>query len=179
VAEGKFDQVGRAGLIASQRGRLTKHVMFCAMAIALSGWAQGGAAQALKKYVTPDGNIVYSDKPVPGAKLVGEVQAPPPPDRAALEAARQREAAKSAEANRLTEKRLQEQVKERQTAEEAGAKLKRAQDALEQGRVPKPGERIGTAGGGTRFTDEYLARQRENEDAAKRAAEELNKAQGR
>jgi hypothetical protein len=33
----------------------------------------------ITKYVLPDGTVVYSDKPVPGATVAGEVVIPPPP----------------------------------------------------------------------------------------------------
>ena len=162
-----------------RRSQIRGYVFAYTIAVALGSWVQGGLAQGVKKYVTPDGKTIYSDKPVPDAKLVGEVAAPPTPDPAAIEAARQREIVRGAEANRLAEKRLKELAEERKRVDEATAKLERAREILNEGRVPKPGERIGTAGGGSRFTDEYLARQQSNEDAVKRAEEELQKAQGR
>jgi hypothetical protein len=179
MAGRQTDQKIQAGSIAPQRSPVLAHVITYAMVTALSFWAQGGYAQALKKYVTPDGKVIYSDKPIPDAKLVGEVPAPPPPDPAGSGGSRQREIVRGAEANRLAEKRLKELAEERQRVDEATAKLERAREILNEGRVPKPGERIGTAGGGSRFTDEYLARQQSNEDAVKRAEEELKKAQGR
>jgi len=179
MAGGKTDQVVRAGLNGPQRDRVLGPVMASAVVVVLGCWAQGGDAQTLKKYVTPDGKTIYSDTPVPGARLAGEVKAPPPPDPAALEAARQREMVTGADAKRLDEERLKAQVIERQRLEETSARLKRAQDELELGRTPKPGDRIGTASGGSRFSEEYLARQRTNEDAVKRAEEELNKARRR
>jgi hypothetical protein len=46
----------------------------------------------------------------------------------------------------------------------AQASLKRAEEAQKAGVEPRPGERIGTAAGGTRFTDEYLERQKRLEE---------------
>ena len=140
---------------------------------------QGVAAQAPKKYVMPDGSTVYSDKPVPGGKLMGEVAVPPPLDRAAVEAARKREAERATQADKMVEERLKGRTEERNRIEEATAKLEQARRQLDAGRAPKPGERIGTAGGGSRFTDEYVARQRLNEQAVKQAEEALQKARGR
>ena len=148
------------------------------LAIALFGMTHTTAAQALKRYVTPDGKTIYSDTPVPGAKLVGEV-APPPPRSAPDAAALQREKERADQANRAISERLSAQETERKRIEDASAKLEQAKRTLEQGRTPKAGERIGTAGGGSRFTEEYLARQRANEDAVKRAEDELRKARGR
>ena len=149
------------------------------LAVALVFAVQGVAAQAPKKYVMPDGSTVYSDKPVPGGKLVGEVAVPPLLDRAAVEATRKREAERATQADKLVGERLKGQAQDRKRIEEATARLEQARRQLEAGRAPKPGERIGTAGGGSRFTDEYVARQRLNEQAVKQAEEELQKARGR
>lgn len=139
---------------------------------------QGVVAQGPKKYVMPDGSTVYSDKPVPGGRLVGEVAVPPPLDPAVVEAARKREAERAAEANRVIGERLKGRAEDQKRVGEANAELERARRRLEAGREPKPGERIGTAGGGSRYTDEYLARQRVNEQAVKDAEAALKKAQG-
>jgi len=42
-------------------------------------FAAAAAAQNIYRYVFPDGRVVYSDSPVPGAKLQGTVAPPPPP----------------------------------------------------------------------------------------------------
>jgi len=179
MAHRQGNQEIQAGSIAPQRSQMLVGVIAYATVIALGFWAQGVHAQALKKYVTPGGKVIYSDKPVPDARLVGEVPVPPPPDPAAIEAARQREIVRGAEANRLAKERQKAQEAERNRVDDATARLERARQQLNEGRTPKPGERIGTAGGGSRFTDEYLSRQQSNEDAVERAEEELNKARGR
>ena len=48
-------------------------VFFVAVLLAASA-----AAQTVYRYVTPDGRTIFSDQPVPGAKLQGTV-APPAP----------------------------------------------------------------------------------------------------
>lgn len=160
------------------RAALPGRLVACVLAIALGLLAHDSTAQTLKKYLTPDGKTIYSDKPVPGAKLVGEIAAPPLPDPAAVEAARQREIARGAKADRVVVDRLKAQSDARRRIEEATANLERAREALERGRTPLPGERIGTAGGGSRFTEDYLARQSANEEAVKSAEEQLQKARG-
>ena len=90
-----------------------------------------------------------------------------------------REAERTKQADKLVGERLKEQAGDRNRIDEATAKLEQARRQLEAGRAPKPGERIGTAGGGSRFTDEYVARQRLNEQAVKQAEDELQKARGR
>ena len=57
-------------------------------------------AQEIKKYITPDGKIIYSDEPIPGAREAGSVAPPPPVDPAAREAA---EAAARADRERAQE----------------------------------------------------------------------------
>jgi len=131
-------------------------------------------AQALQKYVMPDGRVVYSDKPVPGGKLVGEIAPPPPVDPAARakaeEAARRDREAAKASSTRVEERRAQ-----RKTVQQLQAELDEAKRNLEQGVEPLPGERTGTAGGASRLNDAYWARQQANKkkvEAAQRALDE-------
>ena len=131
-------------------------------------------AQTLKKYVMPDGRVVYSDQPVPGGKLVGEIAPPPPVDPAARakaeEAARRdRDAAKSSNAG------IEQRSAQQKTVQQLQAELDAAKRNLEQGVEPLPGERTGTAGGASRLNDEYWARQQANKkivEAAQRALDE-------
>jgi hypothetical protein len=155
-------------------GRLVAGVL----AIAILGFAHTSAAQALKRYVTPDGKTIYSDTPVPGAKLVGEVAPPPPAPPSPDRAARQQQKDGEAKGNRAVSGQLSAPEAQRKRVEEASAKLEQAKGALEEGRAPRAGERIGTAGGASRLTENYFARQRANEQAVKRAEDELRKARG-
>ena len=159
----------------STDGRLVAGVL----AIALLGFPPASAAQALKRYVTPDGKTIYSDTPVPGAKLVGEVAPPPPVAPSPDKAAQQREKEGAAQADRAVSERLSAQEAQRKRVEEASARLEQAKRTLEEGSVPRAGERIGTAGGASRLNEKYFARQRANEEAVKRAEDELRKARGR
>jgi hypothetical protein len=143
-----------------------------AVCLALGGAAQ---AQALKKYITPDGKTVYSDTPVPGAKEVGEVQPPrtvAPAERSQAEAAAQRDA-KDVQA---VDKRLEERAAQRSRVEAAEAKLEEAKRTLAGGKEPLPGERKGTAGGQSRLTDEYWQRQKANQQAVENAQRALDAA---
>jgi Domain of unknown function (DUF4124) len=129
-------------------------------------------AQKLQKYVTPDGKTVYSDRPIPGARLVDEIAAPPPVDpKAAAEAQnRARDDARKAQASDATRA---EGDKAAQQQNDAAAALARAKEQLEKGKEPLPGERIGTASGNSRLTDAYWERQRANEQAVKDAEARL------
>jgi hypothetical protein len=62
-------------------------------------------------------------------------------------------------------------VDERREAEEA---LRKAEEALANGKEPLPDERIGTAGGTSRLTDSYWARQSRLEQDVIKAREKLN-----
>jgi hypothetical protein len=144
-----------------------------AVCLAFGGVAQ---AQAVKKYITPDGKTVYSDTPVPGAKEVGEVKPPPkvaPADRSKAEAAAQRDA-KDAQA---LDKRLEQRSAQQNRVAAAEAKLEEAKRTLAEGKEPLPGERKGTAGGASRLTDEYWQRQKANQQAVDNAQRALDAAQ--
>jgi len=143
-----------------------------AVCLGLGGVAQ---AQALKKYITPDGKTVYSDTPVPGAKEVGEVKPPPkvaPTDRSQAEAAAQRDAKDA----RALDKRLEQRSAQENRVAAAEAKLEEAKRALAEGKEPLPGDRKGTAGGASRLSDEYWQRQKANQQAVENAQRALDAA---
>ncbi|MDX1377124.1 MAG: DUF4124 domain-containing protein [Burkholderiales bacterium] len=152
----------------------TARVILIATAVALG--AVGAAhAQALKKYVTPDGRTIYSDTPVPGAKEVGEIAPPPkvePADRSQAESAARRDA----EAGKAADERLEQRKDWRERVRAAEAKLEDAKRKLAEGKEPLPGERIGTAGGQSRLTDAYWERQKANEQAVEDAQKALDAA---
>lgn len=136
--------------------------------------AAPAAAQELYKSVMPDGKVVYGEKPEPGAKHV-EKLAPPPPKTGATVLT---PAEKKAVDQRLQQRAAQEEAWRKQL-EAAYAQLKKAEAAREAGKEPLPGERIGTATGASRLTDEYWARQKSLEaavEAARKRVEELEKA---
>jgi hypothetical protein len=140
--------------------------------------ATPAAAQAIYKYQLPNGRVVYSDKPVPGAKLQEELEAPPPPtdpvgarNRAAVDAAKAKAADK-------------QEAGKKKTLDQAWAdlklwnqKLEAARAELEAGREPREGERTGTAGGRARMNDAYWARQQRNTAAVAEAEARAKEAQ--
>jgi len=132
--------------------------------------SQPAPAQTLYKSITPDGRTVYSDKPVPDAvktekkELDTSKQGVTPPTSGEKSTLRQLEA-------------------DRQTRESADDRVRRAEIAvhdaevaLEMGKEPQPGERLGTAGGNQRLTDGYFARQKRLEDAVTTARRNLEQA---
>lgn len=154
--------------------------LFAALAFAL---LPGTPAEAQKayKYVFPDGRVVYSDKPVPGARLEGEVQAPPPPAFQTVPPSATKPAAPAAskdakeETTAARQRRFADADAEVRAATSA---LEQARAQLEMGKEPQPGERTGTAGGGSRLNEAYEARQQANERAVAEAQERLQRALG-
>ena len=139
------------------------------------GHAADLQAQALKKYRTPEGKIIYSDKPVSGATEIGEIAPPPavdPANRAAAETA----ARKDAEAAKTVDQQLKARDAQLARISEMQARLERAERTLKEGVEPQPGERTGIAGGGTRLNDAYHARQKANQLAVEEARAALEAA---
>lgn len=136
-------------------------------------------AQAVSKYVYPDGRVVYSDQPVPGARRAGTLELPPAPSAEQVEAARKR----AGDEKRIREellRRLDARRKELDAAEQrvSGARkaLTEAESALERGREPLPGEMVGVAGGGVRPSEAYANRQAELQRNVEKARKELDDA---
>ncbi len=122
--------------------------------------------QRIYRSVMPDGHIIYGDKPAPGAIKAEQVQLPTlntiPPVQGGSDTATPPAPQPLDEAN----------------AEIANAQqaLDQAKAALEAGREPLPGERIGKVGGDTRLTDAYHARIQALEDAVTAAQQRLDAA---
>jgi hypothetical protein len=140
-----------------------------------------GLAETIFKYVTPDGRTFYSDKPVPGARLVEEL-VPPPPVTPAPSAAPKAPASKADATAKTAPSHTQKLDAAWREFNDAAAALEEAKRRVEAGREELPGERLGTVRRGvggqslTRLSDEYWARQRTNEDAVAKAQERLDKA---
>jgi hypothetical protein len=149
-----------------KRNRLVVTVVaafFCAV-------LQPAAAQTLYKSTMPDGRIVYSDKPAPGAAKVEETRPDTSKGGIGGTTAREQEVLKGMEKNRLQREGGQDKV---QAAEQ---RLKDAEDARAGGKEPLEGERIGIAGGGSRLNDSYYDRQRRLEQAVEKARRDLDEA---
>jgi hypothetical protein len=54
-------------------------VIACLSLVLATVLPAGADPGKITKYVFPDGTVVYSDKPVPGATAVGEIVVPPAP----------------------------------------------------------------------------------------------------
>jgi hypothetical protein len=134
--------------------------------------AASAAAQTVYRYVTPDGRTIFSDQPVPGAKLQGTVAPPAAPSGTPAPV----ESRTPAPAQQPTDTRAQRLREATAEVEGATQALAQARAQLQAGKEPLPGERTGTAGGGSRLNDEYWARQAANEDAVAKAQARLDAA---
>lgn len=136
--------------------------------------AATAAGQNAYRFVTPDGRVIYSDMPVPGARLDGTVAPPAPVSPSAgsgfTPSPAQEALLKSADAR---VRRLNELTVEIQSIER---ELQAANARLEAGREPLEGERIGTYAGRSRLSDVYWARQDYNQLAVAEAQARLNRA---
>jgi hypothetical protein len=139
---------------------------------ALLATASGAYAQMLYKSTMPDGKVVYGEKPEPGAKQVDKVAPPPaqtgntvltPAERQKLD-------------QRLKQRSAQDDLQQRRL-QSAHEQLKKAEAAREAGKEPLPGERLGTATGASRLTDEYWARQKSLEAAVEAARKQVEQAE--
>jgi hypothetical protein len=129
---------------------------------------QLAVAQTLYKSTMPDGSVVYGDKPAPGAVKVEETRPDVSKGGIGGTTAREQEALKELEKARLQREGEQDKVR---AAEEA---LRNAEAARAAGKEPLASERIGTAGGASRITDDYYARQKKLDDAVEKARRELD-----
>jgi type IV secretory pathway VirB10-like protein len=134
--------------------------------------ASGAFAQAMYKSTMPDGKVIYGEKPEPGAKQVEKVTAPPPKSGITVVTP-----ADKAKVDQQVRQRAATEDAQRREVEAATKQLQQAEAALEAGKEPLPGERLGIVGGGTRLTDEYWARQKRLEQAVEAARKRLDQAQ--
>ncbi|HSO07686.1 MAG TPA: DUF4124 domain-containing protein [Pelomicrobium sp.] len=150
---------------------LTRSMRFAiAAALLLAGGA--ALAQTVYRSTMPDGRVIFGDAPAPGATRVEEVRVQPAPTVAPPATREQVQRAQENAAER-TEQRRDAQ----QRLEEARNELSRAEAALANGTEPLPGERLGTAGGGSRLSDDYWARQQRLKDAVAEAKQKIEAAQ--
>lgn len=134
-------------------------------------------AQTMYRSTMPDGRTILSDRPMPGARKVEEIKIPPgnvapgpapaakdkPKPKPKPPAPSRTDALSAAEA----------ELRQAQMAHDA------ARDAAEKGKEPREGERLGTAGGASRLSDEYWARQKALADAVAAAQKRVDAAQAK
>jgi hypothetical protein len=132
----------------------------------------GAVAQTMYKSTMPDGKVVYGEKPEPGAKQV-DTMAPPPPKTGTTVLT----PAEKKGIDRRIEKRSATDDAQRRELEAAYEQLKKAEAARDAGKEPLPGERLGTATGASRLTDDYWTRQKSLEAAVEAARKRVEQAE--
>ena len=130
--------------------------------------AQPAIAQTLYKSVNPDGRVTYSDKPPADAVKTEKKQMDTSKQGVTAPSQREKGTLQQLESSRKTRESAQDRVRSREIA------LHDAEVALSMGKEPQPNERLGTAGGGQRLTDEYWARQKKLEANVERARRDLD-----
>lgn len=142
-------------------------------------FAAAAAAQNIYRYVFPDGRVVYSDSPVPGARLQGTVAPPPPPISPAPSAAERPgspSGARKDQGGAAPDDRVARLAAADRDVQDSTRALEDARARLAAGQEPLPGERTGTAGGTSRLNDAYWARQQSLKDAVAAAQANLDRA---
>ena len=140
-------------------------------------WAWPAGAQSIYKYAYPDGRVIYASKPVPGAKLLEEIEPPPPPDPANAARQRKENAASGKELGQAADRRAKSLDQAWDDLKLWTRKLEEAKSSLEAGREPRDGERTGTVSGKARMNDGYWRRQSENKLAVSEAEARVQQAQ--
>ena len=157
------------------RGRVKSATYALLLVVLLA--ASGASAQTVYKSTMPDGKIVYGEKPAPGAKRVDTLEAPPAKTGVtgltAEEKSRAEQLARERAASNAAAAKSQKGV------DDARKALQQAEAARDAGKEPLPGERTGIAGGGSRLTEAYFARQKALEDAVAAARKRVAESQGR
>ena len=118
----------------------------------------------------PDGRVIYGDAPAPGAVKVEKTK--PDTSKKGITAAtpKETEALRKLESERPSERRGRPaRGRDRGGAAQDGSRAR-------EGKEPLEGERIGTVGGGGRFTDSYWERQKKYEAGMESLRNELERA---
>ena len=136
------------------------------LALALGG-SGAAAQQSIVKSIMPDGKVIYSEKPVPGAAKVETIEGPPP--KTGVTGLTPEEKARAEQQSRQRAQAAKAAASGQKNVEEARKRLQEAEAAREKGKEPLPNERLGMAGGGSRLTEAYFARQKSLEEAVEAA----------
>ena len=149
---------------------MTRYILLPALCLGLLVASHQTTAQVIYKSIMPDGRVIYGSEPAPGAKKV-ESMAPRTDDAGVRVSTPDQEKA-------FQQRQQQRDQQSAQRPDLAGLEkaVKDAEAAQLAGKEPQEGERIGTAGGYSRFTDAYWERQKELEQAVEEARRRLEQA---
>ena len=154
-----------------------KFMILTVLILALNS-ALPARAETIFKSTGQDGEITYSWKPVPGASksVALDIQTLSPEQRRAAQMLRAQDRALSAQVSAELNARESEWRRVDREILSTQRELTRAENTLQKGRTPLPGERRGNAGGGSRLTNAYFERLRQEELRVEQARERLDKA---
>ena len=142
-----------------------------AWVLAVALLAQAAPAQTLYKSTTPDGRIIYSDKPPPDAVKTEKRQMDTSKKGVVPPSTGEKSTLKELEGGRQSRQMSQDRVRKAEIA------LHDAEVALEMGKEPQPNERIGTVKqGASRLNEAYFERQKKLEEAVEAARDNLERA---
>ena len=127
------------------------------------------AAQTVYKSTMPDGRVIFGDRPEPGAAKVESSH--PDVSKKGVQLA-PGGAARTVDEMASARKREEANEDRLSAGEEA---VRKAEAAVANGKEPLPGERTGTAGGGSRLNDSYWARQKKLREDLIKARDNLTK----
>ena len=116
----------------------------------------------------PDGRVIYGDKPAPGAKESRQV-----------DTTQQNISTPGPTIAPTTDTRSGNLDAANEQVRQAQQRLDAAKAALQSGREPREGERIGIAGGGSRLNEDYDKRIKSLEDEVSAAQKGLDAALAR
>ena len=135
--------------------------------IILATAAFQAAADTAYRSVDEQGNVTFSDTPVSGATQEEKIRIEAPaPSAKDLQESRQREAELLKAASQVDTSGAARKAEQQKTAQETA---RDAEKNLEEASRIREGDRLGTAGGGSRLTPEYQERVQEAEAELDRA----------
>ncbi|MGH6623179.1 MAG: hypothetical protein ACREBN_04370 [Burkholderiaceae bacterium] len=147
------------------------------LAVCIAAAPSLATAQSIYKVQMPDGTILFTDTPPAEAKVLEERSAKVTPRPVTPTAARPPGVANAPAGGAAPAPRVESSINVASAAvSTAERELAVATRALELGREPLPGERLGLKGGGTRLSPEYDARLRALEQAVSDSEAKLRRA---
>ena len=160
-------RVPRMTALVSPVGFSMKSAIYAFVLAFALGAADAPAQQPIVKSIMPDGKVIYGEKAMPGAAKVEKIEAPPP--KTGVTGLTPEERARAAQLERERGQAAAAAASGQKGGDDARKRLQEAEAARDKGKEPLPNERIGIAGGGSRLTEAYFARQKGLEDAVEAA----------
>ena len=128
------------------------------------------SAETAYRSVDEQGNVIYSDKPVAGTVQEEQIRIDAPaPSAGQKQDAKQREADLQRAAGQAGSSPAPDRASQKPSSRQA---VRDAEKRLEEAVQVREGDRLGTAGGGSRLTPEYQERVRRAEEEVDRAREQ-------